>query len=258
MRCALRGYETHGGDMLPEVPTCKVKSAPTIQPNVTPEVGIARDRLCCKLWGYELQALEPRRTLSVTRQSYTPELGAEVLTRISGGESLRKISLSEYMPSREALRLWVRGEAGAPEDYPVRYAEARRARAELLAEQVIEIADGIEEAATAAADEAVRELREENQGQARPRTEAKLWRRTFHERLEAAKVRIDARKWSASKMDPHSWGDRVQHDIGGQQGKPLRIAAPDTSSLTPEEVEAGIRITEKLIQSGAIPSDDDT
>jgi hypothetical protein len=41
--------------------------------------------------------------------------------------------------------------------------------------------------------------------------------------VNRAKVRIDARKWVASRMKPKRWGDRQKHEVSGEGGGPLVI-----------------------------------
>ena len=39
--------------------------------------------------------------------------------------------------------------------------------------------------------------------------------------VHAAKLRVDARKWVASKMKPKAYGDRIQHT--GEGGGPIEV-----------------------------------
>lgn len=43
------------------------------------------------------------------------------------------------------------------------------------------------------------------------------------EDVNRAKLKIDARKWVASRMKPKSWGDKQQHEVTGEDGGPLSI-----------------------------------
>ena len=45
----------------------------------------------------------------------------------------------------------------------------------------------------------------------------------FDEDVQRAKLKIDARKWVASRMKPKSWGDRQQLEHSGPDGVPLNI-----------------------------------
>lgn len=45
----------------------------------------------------------------------------------------------------------------------------------------------------------------------------------FDEDVQRAKLKIDARKWVASRMKPKSWGDRQHLEHTGADGVPLSI-----------------------------------
>ncbi|MRT15310.1 hypothetical protein GJV07_24135 [Enterobacteriaceae bacterium RIT711] len=71
------------------------------------------------------------------------------------------------------------------------YARAREVQAEILAEEIIEIAD--DSSGDVFVDDDGRE-------------------QTNHERVARSRLRVDARKWYASKLAPKRYGDRIQHD----------------------------------------------
>ncbi|HDL7100129.1 TPA: hypothetical protein PXM79_002920 [Yersinia enterocolitica] len=71
------------------------------------------------------------------------------------------------------------------------YARARAIQAELLAEEIITIAD--DSSGDVIVDDDGKE-------------------QTNHERVARSRLRVDARKWYASKLAPKRYGDRVQHE----------------------------------------------
>jgi hypothetical protein len=111
--------------------------------------------------------------------AYTPELAEEICIRIAGGESLRKICKSEGMPAFQTVLRWAfhadQEEVG---NFHEQYARARELQAELRADEIVEISDNTKDAAR-------------------------------------ARVRIDARKWVASKLLPKRYGNRVALDHTG-------------------------------------------
>ena len=127
-------------------------------------------------------------------------LTTEICNRIEAGESLRKICLSDHMPTPECIRKWlVKGDMG-DEKYKFfvgQYARAREAQADTLADEITEIAD----------------------------TEPDPNR---------ARVRVDARKWIASKLKPKRYGDRIDVEVSPQP------AVVDISFTTPELTQARI------------------
>ena len=90
-----------------------------------------------------------------------PIRASRVCARIAAGKSLHAICADSDMPSVETVHGWL---ADYP-DFATAYARAQRLLAERLAEQVLEIADGLDE--NAGEDEARR---------GRLRIEARKWR----------------------------------------------------------------------------------
>ncbi len=94
-----------------------------------------------------------------------------ILARISTSEmSLQKICHKSYLPSAPTFLLWI----SAAKSLAERYAYARKLQADLIANKILEISDNTNENA-------------------------------LHN-----KNRIEARKWLASKLDPHNYGDRLE------------------------------------------------
>ena len=104
----------------------------------------------------------------------TPEFAEILLDAIAGGMTLKEVCATNDLPKTSVLR-WISTE------YLDQYACALRARADMQAEEIIEIADK---------------------------------KYTTNEELIAAKMRIDARKWLMSKMAPKKYGDKVELDHG--------------------------------------------
>ena len=150
---------------------------------------------------------------------YTPELAAEVLRRIAAGESLSAVCRDKHLPSRAIVNGWVIGERGAPPSFRAAYARAKAARVEVLADEIISLAD-----------------------EARGCDNAEV---------QACRLQVDARKWSLARMAPKEWGDRVQHDIGGQAGNPVQRMANPLDHLNPAEQAEWLRLTQRAAQRAA-------
>ena len=60
-----------------------------------------------------------------------------------------------------------------------------------------------------------------------------------HERIARSRLRVDSRKWVASKLLPKVYGDRLQHT--GDGGGPITVR-PDLSKLSEEELDVLERI----------------
>lgn len=110
----------------------------------------------------------------------------KICERIAAGESLRAICRDKRMPAASTVFKWL---ADKPE-FAEQYAHAREAQADTLADEIVAIADEAE--VTASQDGEEVRLALDPTAVARNR------------------LRVDARKWVASKLKPRKYGDRVQ------------------------------------------------
>ncbi|MDN5449596.1 MAG: DNA packaging protein [Enterobacterales bacterium] len=118
---------------------------------------------------------------------YTQEVAEDICNLLMLGESLRSICKRSDMPAIRTVMYWLQRH----EDFMQQYARAREIQAELLAEEVIEIAD-----------DSSGDVIVDDEGN----------EQTNHERVARSRLRVDARKWYASKLSPKRYGDRIQHD----------------------------------------------
>ena len=114
------------------------------------------------------------------RMRYTPALMAEICERISRGESLRAICESAHLPSEAVVRYWVKNDH---EGCAAGFEAARAVQAHRFAEELIALCD---EAPPLLEDGRV------DQG----------W-------VTWQKIRIDTRKWTASRILPKEYGEHV-------------------------------------------------
>jgi hypothetical protein len=124
---------------------------------------------------------------------YTAEIADEICTRLANGESLRAICASDrddFMPHIGTVLRWV----GQHEEFREQYARAREIQAETHADDIVAIADGAgltgeEKVALSARD----------------------------------RLRVDSRKWVASKLLPKKYGDKVQAELSGPDGGAIAV-----------------------------------
>jgi hypothetical protein len=116
---------------------------------------------------------------------YTQEMADLICEKLCEGESLRAICLPDEMPNRSTVFRWL----SLHEEFSNQYARAKEEQAEALADDIIAIADQYDQAIE------------------------KLEGGTDH--IQRAKLRIDSRKWVASKLKPKKYGDKVQNEITG-------------------------------------------
>lgn len=138
---------------------------------------------------------------------FTPEVANEICERLGKGESLRKITGPErddFMPSETTVRRWLAGDEDWSAEFRRQYAHAREAQADFYAEDIVDISD-----------EAVKDAVE----------------------IARNRLRVDARKWYASKLSPKKYGDKVAHVGGGDGDEPIKTKM-DLSGLTVEQLAA--------------------
>lgn len=129
---------------------------------------------------------------------YSDKIASEICARMTAGESLRKICASDHLPALSTIMRWYVD--GDHSEFQEQYARARRAQAEMYAEQVIEIADSVAEGAD----------------------------------VQRDRLRVDTRKWVACKLLPKVYGDKVDVTSGGEI---LRGIAMVPATMSPEEWE---------------------
>ena len=119
--------------------------------------------------------------------SFTQEMADLICERLADGESLRAICSSEDMPNRATVFRWL----ASNDQFSDQYARAREEQAECLADEIVAISDEAE-AAVKHEGEEVRLVMDATA-------------------IARNRLRVDARKWVASKLKPKKYGDRVQH-----------------------------------------------
>lgn len=114
---------------------------------------------------------------------YSPELAQQICTLLSEGASLRTITRMDGMPSMASVWKWI----AEREDFQAMYATAKQESADALVEDMQAIAD----------DESLDP--------------------------NSRRIRVDTRKWIASKLKPKRYGDKVQLS-GDEDGAPLLVS----------------------------------
>lgn len=125
--------------------------------------------------------------------SYTPEMAALVCAGIADGHSLRKICRDEGMPALSTIFYWL----GTIPEFSVQYARAKDSQADAMEEDMLDIAD-TPPAMTA---------------------DGKIDSGDVADK----RLRIDTRKWIASKLKPKKYGDKIEQEIKGEVGLTVQI-----------------------------------
>ena len=138
--------------------------------------------------------------------TYNKHIASVICTRIAEGESLREIVKSVGMPDRSAVYDWL---LRHPE-FADQYTRAREEQADTLADEIIAIAD--ESPATV-------EVRDKEGNVLDVKIDSGY--------VNYQRQRIDARKWTAMKLKPKKYGDKLA--LGGDADAPP-IKTEETSS----------------------------
>ncbi len=129
----------------------------------------------------------------------TPELCASICERIALGESLVKITNDEGMPAQSTVYLWLSQDSAFSENY----ARAREVQADSFFDEIVAIADD-----------------GTNDWMERHGKEDAGWVANG-EHIKRSRLRVDARKWAASKLAPKKYGDSTLLKHGDPDGKAL-------------------------------------
>lgn len=140
--------------------------------------------------------------------SFTQEKADIICERIAGGESLRSICQDEGMPSFSAVMRWLGDESNST--FRNQYARAREAQADFMTEDILSIAD---EECTMVRAEKHSSRDDDGNGNTEVIFDATAVARN--------RLRVDARKWLASKLAPKKYGDKVQQEVTGPDGGPV-------------------------------------
>jgi hypothetical protein len=149
------------------------------------------------------EVLLPAKRKGGQQSAYTPALASEILERLSNGEPLNLICKDAHMPHERTVRRWRDDDVHGFAD---RFARAVDSCLEAWACEVISIAD--EEAPDQAS-------------------------------VQRNRLRVDARKWTLSKLRPERYGDRVDFNVTNK-----------TEQLSAEHIETKLAALLGLKQPG--------
>lgn len=126
---------------------------------------------------------------------YCDELANKICERLSDGESLRAICSDGDMPNKATVFKWLY----LHPEFNDQYARAREEQAETLADEITSIAD--EECTMVKANKHPGAKADDEDGNVEVVFDATAVARN--------RLRIDARKWVASKLKPKKYGEKM-------------------------------------------------
>lgn len=120
---------------------------------------------------------------------------------LMAGKGLREILAADGMPSMSTVFRWL----AEDEEFRQLYAVAREVQATILADEILEISDD-----------------GRNDWMKRTIGEIEI-DVPDHEHIQRSKLRVDSRKWLASKLAPKKYGDAVQLKHADADGEKLTL-----------------------------------
>lgn len=124
--------------------------------------------------------------------TYTLELSDIICERLACGESMRSVGRDDAMPAISTLFKWIRE---IPE-FSEQYTKAKVESAEAFAEDMVDIADN--------------QVSQPLIVEGKPvEVDGKMVMVMDNVAVNHAKLRIDTRKWAASKLKPKKYGDHT-------------------------------------------------
>ena len=117
---------------------------------------------------------------------FTQELADRICEELADGKSLRTVCLADDMPDKRTVFRWLR----TNEAFCHQYTRAKEESADALSDEMLDIAD-----------DGTNDWIE---------TEAGLSANQEH--IQRSRLRIETRKWIASKLKPKKYGDKLTHE----------------------------------------------
>jgi len=109
------------------------------------------------------------------------------------------------MPCVATIFNWFRTEKGFLEQYE----KAKEAQADTLAEELLDIADD-------GTNDWMEKTNKDGEN---------IGWQLNGEHVQRSRLRVDTRKWVASKLKPKKYGDKLAHQVTGANGGPIQIDA---------------------------------
>ena len=135
---------------------------------------------------------------------YSLEIAADICVKLSDGESLKSICEDDTYPNRATVFRWL----AAHSEFRDMYARAREEQADSLADEIVAIAD--EECTTVRSSRHPTVKDDDGDGELEVVFDSTAVARN--------RLRIDARKWVASKLKPRKYGEKLA--VGGAEDLP--------------------------------------
>jgi hypothetical protein len=159
---------------------------------------------------------------------YTYNLSEVICTRLANGETGAEVCRDADMPSWNTLCNWRRKHA----DFDKRYRIAREQGCEYYADEIVSIADS-----------------GENDYVQRLTAKGKVQTVFDRDHFERSRLRVDARKWTVSKILRHTYGDKSEVDLRTPDG--LNVKVEERNAL----IDALVKLVHPKVDGRTKPDD---
>jgi len=142
---------------------------------------------------------------------YTQELADVICEQLARGDSMRKVCEADNVPAMSTVFRWLRQQ----DEFRQQYEVAKDEAADVMVEEINEIADNSTNDYVTVLADAIEE---------KPASEWTaedihvLAIKAAPEAIQRSRLRVDARKWTASKLKPKKYGDKTSHEHAGLDG----------------------------------------
>lgn len=128
--------------------------------------------------------------------TYSKDLADKICEQLASGDSMRTVCKADEMPAMSTVFKWIRE---IPE-FSKQYVKAKEEAADALAEEMMDIADDAS-----------------NDWMAKHGKDTQESWQLNGEHVQRSRLRIDTRKWIASKLKPKKYGDKIDMTSGGEK-----------------------------------------
>jgi hypothetical protein len=134
---------------------------------------------------------------------FTQDIADTICTRLAAGESLRGICRDDGLPDASTVFRWLASSDETYKGFREQYTRARDIQADALVDEILEISDN-----------ATNDWMTRNNAEG----ESLGWQLNG-EHVQRSRLRVDSRKWFASKVAPKRYGDKLE--LAGDPERPL-------------------------------------
>lgn len=147
---------------------------------------------------------------------YRVAIGKKICAQLLLGVPLRKICEAPGMPNANTVYTWLEEHP----DFEILYRRARELRAEVMLDEIIEIADDGRNDTY---------IVEDNNGKEIVKTD--------YDVIARSRLRVDTRKWAMGRIAPKRYGDKIHQEITGANGQPLQVVTATVSTTDANQAQ---------------------